>query len=160
MLTLIKRYSLFILNIGFSITKGWNGQNNSLPNPPPPPLIKKIPPPLNAMWKTLMCEICWQWRHENTVTEVDVMSLLLKLNRFHTLLCCFHYWIWRWYMLLVLSNYLNCTELSACIFLFRLRILLSHQKLCLHYNFVNLLLKETLLLWTLQWKLPLLRRVG
>ena len=43
-----------------------------------------------------MCEICSKLtkRHQKDVSNVVVMSLLLTLNRFHTLCWCFHSWLW------------------------------------------------------------------
>ena len=39
-----------------------------------------------------------QWKHQNNVWNVfkvtTIISLMLTLNRFHTLFWCFHCWIW------------------------------------------------------------------
>ena len=36
----------------------------------------------------------WQWLRHNDENESYVMSLLLTLSRFRTLLLCFHCWLW------------------------------------------------------------------
>ena len=36
----------------------------------------------------------WQQKHQKEVTDVVLVSLFLTLNRFHTLLWCYHCWLW------------------------------------------------------------------
>ena len=43
-----------------------------------------------------ICKICSKLTipHQNNVNYVFLVSLLLTMNRFHTLLWCFHCWLW------------------------------------------------------------------
>ena len=37
-----------------------------------------------------------QWKHQNDVNDVVLMSLLLTLNSLQTLIWRFHCWLWTW----------------------------------------------------------------
>ena len=43
-------------------------------------------------------------KHQNDVNNVVLVTLLVPLNRFHTLLWCFYYWLW--------TNFTHCSGVS------------------------------------------------
>ena len=56
-------------------------------------------------------------KHQNDVNNVVLVTLLVPLNRFHTLLWCFYYWLWtskcRLGIPIYLYTFQNCKETTA-----------------------------------------------